>query len=109
MNVSDVSMLRFDDAKLRGPDGFLRKGKTAVSEREKLKDACNDFEAIFIKQMLNAMRKTVHKTGLMEGGMAEDIFEDMLHDEYSQVMAKSGGFGVADMLFRQFKDSVPEK
>ena len=62
---------------------------------------CQDFESIFIKQMLNVMRKTVHKTGLTDGGMAEEIFEDMLYDEYALKMAQSSRFGISDMLYKE--------
>jgi len=68
---------------------------------DKLKEACRDFEAIFLKQMLSAMKKTVDKSELINGGMAEDIFDDMLYDEYAKIMAKTGSFGLADMMFRQ--------
>jgi peptidoglycan hydrolase FlgJ len=77
--------------------------KSDKAEKSKLRDACNDFEAIFLKQMLDAMRKTNEKSGLINGGMAEDIFEDMLYDEYSKVMAKTGSFGLSDMLFKQLE------
>jgi flagellar protein FlgJ len=53
--------------------------------------------------MLNVMRKSVSKTGLMDGGMAEEIFEDMLYDEYAQKMAETGSFGIADMIYRQLE------
>ncbi len=39
--------------------------------------------------MLNVMRKTVEKEGLLDGGMSEDIFEDMLYDEYAKKMAET--------------------
>jgi peptidoglycan hydrolase FlgJ len=68
---------------------------------QKVKQACSDFEAILIKQMLDSMRKTVEKTSLLGGGMAEDIFEDMIYDEYAKKMSKTGDFGVKDMLYRQ--------
>ncbi len=68
---------------------------------EKVKQACSDFEAIFIKQMLDSMRKTVDKTSLLGGGMAEEIFEDMIYDEYAKKMSKTGDFGIKDMLYRQ--------
>ena len=68
---------------------------------EKIKQACSDFEAIFIKQMLDAMRKTVDKTSLLGGGMAEEIFEDMIYDEYAKKMSNTGNFGLKDMLYRQ--------
>jgi len=60
-----------------------------------------EFEAIFIKQMLNVMRQTVHKSGMMDGGMAEEIFEDMLYDEYAKRMAESRQLGLADIIYAQ--------
>ena len=68
---------------------------------QKVKQACSDFEAIFIKQMLDSMRNTVEKTSLLGGGMAEDIFEDMIYDEYAKKMSKTSDFGIKDMLYRQ--------
>jgi flagellar protein FlgJ len=72
-----------------------------VDKTSKLYKVSQEFEAIFIKQMLNVMRKSVAKTGLLDGGMAEEFFEDMLYDEYAEKMAESGSFGIADMIYRQ--------
>jgi peptidoglycan hydrolase FlgJ len=77
-------------------------------EKVRLKEACRDFEAIFLKQMLSAMKKTVGKSELINGGMAEDIFEDMLYDEYAKIMSKTGSFGLADLMFRQLDGKVNE-
>ena len=66
-----------------------------------LYEACQEFEAIFIKQMLNVMRKTVPKSGLLDGGAAEEIFEDMLYDEYAGSMARTAGLGLADTIYEQ--------
>lgn len=63
--------------------GNLKNSLRSSNDR-RLKEACSDFEAIFIKQMLDSMRKTVSKSGLMGGGMAEDIFEDMLYEKYAE-------------------------
>jgi Rod binding domain-containing protein len=73
----------------------------AVDRSSKLYKVSVEFEAILIKQMLNAMRKSVAKSGLIDGGMAEEFFEDMLYDEYAKKMAGSAGFGLADMIVRQ--------
>lgn len=70
---------------------------------EELFKVCRDFEAIFIKQMLNAMKKTVPENGMMNGGFAEEIFEDMLYDEYAQSMAKTAQFGLTNLLYQQLK------
>ena len=74
-------------------------------EDAKLYEACQDFEAIFIKQMLNSMKKTVNKTGFINGGMAEEIFEDMLYDEYAVLIAKNARLGLADMVYKQLSKS----
>lgn len=68
---------------------------------KKLKEACSEFEAIFIKQMLDSMRKTVSKSGLLDGGMGEEIFEDMLYDKYAEKMSKTANFGLKDILYKQ--------
>lgn len=76
-------------------------GQSKIDKSSRLYKVSQEFEAIFIKQMLNVMRKSVNKTGLMDGGMAEEIFEDMLYDEYAQKMAETGSFGIANMIYKQ--------
>ena len=43
---------------------------------ETLYKACQDFEAIFVKQMLKSMKNTIDKSGLLGGGFAEEIYDD---------------------------------
>ena len=83
--------------------------KVDATNKEKLKEAATEFEAIFVKQMLDTMRKNLHKEDrLVEGGMAEDIFEDMLYTEYSRIMTKSGDFGIAKAINNQYERFVPK-
>ena len=86
--------------KTTGTAGLSPEG-SANSEDDKLRKACSDFQAIFIKQMLDTMRKTVQKGGLLEGGQAEEIFEDMLYDEYAQKMSETANLGLDDMIYIQ--------
>ena len=51
--------------------------------------------------MLNIMRKTVNKSVFLDGGFAEELFEDMLYDEYSKKMAKNANFGLANLIYGQ--------
>jgi peptidoglycan hydrolase FlgJ len=76
-------------------------GRPSVDKSSELYKACLDFEAIFIKQMLNVMRKTVQKEGLLDGGLSEDVFEDMLYDEYAKKMAETAQFGLAETMYLQ--------
>jgi peptidoglycan hydrolase FlgJ len=75
----------------------------AIDRKGDLYKACQDFEALFVKQMLDAMRKTVDKSNDMLGGtgMGQDVFEGMLYDEYAKKMSQTAGFGLAEMIYRQ--------
>lgn len=76
--------------------------KQAIDKNSELYKACQDFEALFIKQMLDVMRKTVHKgDDLLNAGMGQDIFEGMLYDEYAKKMSQTAQFGLSDMIYRQ--------
>ena len=71
-----------------------------------LRKACEDFEAIFVKQMLKSMKSTINKGGLLNGGFAEEIYDDMLYDEYAKKMTKTANFGIANSLYRQLSAGV---
>jgi peptidoglycan hydrolase FlgJ len=76
--------------------------KPSIDRNSELYQACQDFQTLFIKQMLDAMRKTINKDdGLLEGGMGQDVYEDMLYDEYAKKMSSTGQFGLAEMIFKQ--------
>jgi len=107
--VTESAMINYNAGRLGALADTERK-LTGAQERElkKLREASQDFEAIFIKQMLDAMRKTVPKGGIIDGGMAEEIFEDLLYEERAKIMAKSGSLGLADIIFDKYKDSVAD-
>lgn len=84
-------------------------GKPAAGKRpldKKLMGACQDMESIFIAKMLKEMRATVPKNEWLSGGFAEDIFKDMLYDEYSKSMSKTSSFGISDMMYKQLSTKI---
>ena len=70
-------------------------------EKEKLKEACNQFEEYFLNQLMKEMRTTVDKSSLIKKGQAEEMFTEMLDQELTKKSVKSGGMGISDMLFKQ--------
>lgn len=69
---------------------------------KKLMDVCIEMESLFVYQMLKEMRKTLHKENdMLHGGMAQEIFEDMLYNEYALQMSKTANFGLAKTLYEQ--------
>nr|WP_267916819.1 rod-binding protein [Borreliella afzelii] len=76
--------------------------KKSFQKNEELKKASLDFEAIFIKQMLDSMKKTLNKDqNLLSGGQIEEIFEDMLYEQRAKQMAQSQSFGIAQLIYNQ--------
>ena len=68
-----------------------------IDKTSELYEKSLELENYFVKQMLSEMRKTVHKT--YEGDFAQNMYEDMLYDEYSTAMTKNAGFGLADQIY----------
>jgi flagellar protein FlgJ len=82
--------------------GSVRPKRQVIDKNSELYKACGDFEAIFIRQMLDVMRKTVHRENdLLGGGLSQDVFEGMLYDEYAKKIAQTAGFGLAETIYRQ--------
>ncbi len=72
-----------------------------TSPDPKLKSACEEMEALFIHQMLSEMRKTVPKSGLIDGGRSEEIYTSLMDAELAKKMAGSGGLGLSAILLEQ--------
>lgn len=74
-----------------------------AAEDKKLRDACQDFEAMFMSIMYKQMRNTVPENDLFGKSNGQKIFESMLDDEVMKNASKAGGIGLGDMLYRQLK------
>jgi flagellar protein FlgJ len=84
-------------------DTFKTRLEAAMSEKnkDKLRTVCQDFESIFLNMMLQSMRDTVPKSEFLGQNKGREMFEGMLDQELTKGMSKTGGVGLADMLFRQ--------
>ena len=81
-----------------------------VDKNSDLYKACQDFESIFIKQMLDVMKKTIHKEDdLLGGGLSQDVFEGLLYDQYAKKIAQTAGFGLAETIYRQVSSQTSSK
>ncbi|MCX6107114.1 MAG: rod-binding protein [Proteobacteria bacterium] len=72
--------------------------KVSDSDRTTIKQAAEDFESLFLNIVLKSMRDTVQKSGLIDGGNAEEIYSSMLDDEYAKMMAAQRHTGLADNI-----------
>jgi len=82
----------------------LENAAAAANDKELL-SACKEFESYFIQMMFREMRKTIDTSAsLIPKSNAENIFQDMLDEEYAAAAAKNGrGIGLAEMMYKQMK------
>ncbi|MDR2029572.1 MAG: rod-binding protein [Treponema sp.] len=73
--------------------------KPQVDKTSKLYEQCEALETFLVKTLLTGMRNTVQKSGLLDGGFAGDIYEDMLYDEYAKSYSKNANFGLAELAY----------
>ncbi|MEW6606504.1 MAG: rod-binding protein [bacterium] len=79
----------------------LKSAEDKEKAKARLKEVSYEMESIFINQLLKEMRKSIHKTNLFHAGFSEEVFEDMLYDEYAKLMAKSDQFGLSKQIYDQ--------
>lgn len=78
------------------------KAKAAAGTHE-LDKVAQDFEAVFLSQMLQHMFEGVSFNPLAEGGKSpgDEIYKSMLLDEYGKILSRAGGIGLADHVKRE--------
>lgn len=62
-----------------------------------------EFEHLFLYQLLQEMRKSVPKTGLLRSSPAQTFFEEQLDDFFAGKMAESGQLGIARQIDSQLR------
>ena len=75
--------------------------KAPDSERARLTAAAQKFEAIFVRQMLSAARKTDFGGEDAIGGHGMDTFRQMQDERFADIAATRGAFGIAKALEAQ--------
>ena len=68
---------------------------------DQVRRAAEEFEAVFISQMLAPMFEGLETDELFGGGPGEDIYRSILVEEYGKAIARSGGIGIADAVQRE--------
>ena len=81
----------------------MRIDKEQIDKNDKLYELCLELETFIVKNLINGMRNTVQKSGLVDDSFAGKMYEDMLYDEYAKEFTKSANFGLAEQAYRQLK------
>ena len=85
----------------------LAHGSHALAQtrvRAKLRGQAQDFEAMFLGQMMEPMFAGLKSEAPFGGGHAEETWRSFLVQEYGKTIAKRGGVGIAKMVESQMLD-----
>src|SRR5262249_43096338 len=80
----------------------LNRPQTPSAQTEAMKKAAQEFEAVFLNQMLAPMFEGLSTDGLGGGGVGEEMFRPMLIDSYAKSITQAGGVGVAANIVAEF-------
>lgn len=73
----------------------------STASRESVRRIAQEFEALFLSEMLAPVFESVDTEGPFGGGQSEKIFRSMMVDEYGKAIAQAGGVGIADAVQRE--------
>ena len=71
------------------------------NDAEELRRVSNEMEALFLRQLLRAMRTTVPESGLCEKSPGHDLFTELLDDQLANSAAEQMQKGIGEALYRQ--------
>ncbi|MDT7533347.1 rod-binding protein [Sphingobium sp. SA2] len=76
-----------------------------TANKAALEKAAQQFEAIFLRQMIGAMRSASLAEGISDSSATEQ-FQSMADSRTADALAGSNSMGIAQLLIRQFGERV---
>jgi flagellar protein FlgJ len=77
------------------------------ADGEPLRQAAQELEAVFLAQVISEMRRTVSHSGLMDGGVGEEIFQEQWDYEVARRVTQTRGLGLAEAIYQQLSRRPP--
>ena len=69
----------------------------------RLKQACAEFEAMFLRQMLKTMRSSMAGGGILGKSHQGEMFGSLMDEKLALDMAAKRGIGIGDLLFKKLQ------
>lgn len=71
-----------------------------------LREACGEFEALFLNYMLKTSRSTVPDGGFLGDSHEGEMIKSMFDENLSRVIAGNGGMGMGSLLYEQLRERI---
>jgi len=73
------------------------------AKKMRLRKATREFESFFMLHMLKAMRKTIPKTDLLNGGLGQDVYTSMFDEELARKVAGNSPNSLSELLYKSLE------
>lgn len=94
--MTDLKMIQPPQIKMTQPNPADAKKPLSEKQLAKIDAAAQDFEAMYLTEMMKPMFEEVNKPDpVFGGGKGEEIFNGMMVEQYGKIMAQAGGVGLA--------------
>jgi len=80
-----------------------------LSEKEKVGQLSQQFEALLLRQILNEGFKTVIKSNLTDNSVVGGIYQDMVTNQMAESISQSGDFGLAKSLEKEMSRQLAHR
>lgn len=77
------------------------RASSGIPESDRVAEAARQFEAVLLRQILAAARKTVIRADDEQGTARSEIYDDMINTQLAEAISRSGDFGLARSLQAQ--------
>lgn len=92
--LAKQSRMTTHDSRVRGLDG----GRIDPKIMRRIDESSREFEAVFLSEMLKPMFEGIEVNEIFGGGKGEEIFSDMMVQEYGKKISEAGGIGLASFV-----------
>jgi len=86
----------------------VAQSSTGEKQKNELRKVSQEFEAVFLAQLLKVMRETIEESGLFEGGFGKSIYTELFDQEVSLSIARRGALGISDLLYENLSERTSE-
>jgi len=70
-----------------------------MTRRAAAKRAAEDFESVFVAQMMEPMFQGLKTDGMFGGGQGEGVFRSLMIQEVGKEISAAGGIGIANAIY----------
>lgn len=109
LDADSMRLMKDPTAGIGGASALALAGDKTMKSKDKVANLAREFESIFMNQMLKAMRQTIPKNDLINGGHAEEIYSSLLDEEFSRRMAYTQQGGLSQALANQLNMAIQKQ